>query len=400
MRHSLLFISLIGCGQAPSILGPNLVTISGTPVATAELIPALVARHQEDVGSLRFNVMTQSNHEAMDRLLDRNITIAAVDRPHFPAEQEQAIEDGHTLVSTDARHILAVDAVAIAVHAKTALHSLTYDQTIAIFCTGEIKDWSQLGFEPKLLELVLPQPHDGSRAVFEDFFCGPSGMVSTAETASSLEISGRLANRPGTISIVSFAERSGKLLALRPDGDSKPLMPTQSNVIRGSYPLAYDLLLYTQTPMKKSARQFIDWTRSKVGQTVIQEQRFVPLYLRPDRLDGPRPLRETIHFTTNTAKPTQRSMARIEMLTQDLEARAGEYSHIVLEGFTDTQEGDNFVLAKERAKVVKEILSAKLPELEFELIPRGMLNPIAPNETPYGRQRNRRVQVYLEKNVD
>ena len=45
MRHSLLFISLIGCGQAPSILGPNLVTISGTPVATAELIPALVARH-------------------------------------------------------------------------------------------------------------------------------------------------------------------------------------------------------------------------------------------------------------------------------------------------------------------------------------------------------------------
>ena len=125
MRYAILLVSLTGCTQTPAILGPSTITISGTEVATTTLIPALDARHTEEVGTLTFNVTSQSNHEAMDSLLNRNITIAAVDRPHFPAEQEQALEDGHTLASEESKHILAVDAVAVAVHANTDLHSLT-----------------------------------------------------------------------------------------------------------------------------------------------------------------------------------------------------------------------------------------------------------------------------------
>ena len=119
----------------------------------------------------------------------------------------------------------------------------------------------------------------------------------------------------------------------------------------------------------------------------------MPLFLRPDRLDEPRPLRETVHFDLGSSEPNQRSLARLKLLVDELEER--QYRHVILEGFTDTSEGEPFELSRQRAEAVKGLLEERMPELYFEIIPRGPKNPIAPNDTPYGRQRNRRVQVYL-----
>ena len=112
-------------------------------------------------------------------------------------------------------------------------------------------------------------------------------------------------------------------------------------------------------------------------------------------MDEPRPLRETIHFEPGSSRPTSRSIARIGLLIEELRERVGEHNHIVLEGYTDNREDNSGELSQQRAETVKEILSEALPDRFFEIIPRGKIHPIAPNETPYGRQRNRRVQIYL-----
>ena len=67
----------------------------------------------------------------------------------------------------------------------------------------------------------------------------------------------------------------------------------------------------------------------------------------------------------------------------------------MLEGYTDSQEEDPTSLSQSRAEVVRDLLKEDLPGLFFEIIPRGAVRPIAPNETPFGRQQNRRVQIYL-----
>ena len=146
---------------------------------------------------------------------------------------------------------------------------------------------------------------------------------------------------------------------------------------------------------KRQAQQFIDYAMSPAGQEIIDEQRFVPLFLRPERLDDARPLRETIHFDMGASQPNQRSAARLNLLIQELRDRAGEYRHVVLEGYTDNREADSIDLSYARADLIRNLLKAELPGLYFEIIPRGAVNPIAPNDTPYGRQRNRRVQIYL-----
>ena len=93
--------------------------------------------------------------------------------------------------------------------------------------------------------------------------------------------------------------------------------------------------------------------------------------------------------------PTLRSQARLGQLVHELRDRAGEYNHVILEGYTDAQESNPAALSRKRAQVVEERLKIELPGLFYEIIPRGAEHPIAPNETPYGRQRNRRVQIYL-----
>jgi outer membrane protein OmpA-like peptidoglycan-associated protein len=112
-------------------------------------------------------------------------------------------------------------------------------------------------------------------------------------------------------------------------------------------------------------------------------------------MDEPRPLRETIHFEPGSSTPNQRSLARLKLLVDELHERTGEYRHVVLEGYTDTEEPDAEGLSEARAGAVKAMLEKELPGTYFEIIPRGSVNPIAPNATPYGRQQNRRVQIYL-----
>ena len=129
----------------------------------------------------------------------------------------------------------------------------------------------------------------------------------------------------------------------------------------------------------------------------MDEERFVPLFLRPARMDEPRPLRETIHFEAGSSTPDQRSLARLAMLVEELKDRSSSYGHIVLEGFVDDKEEDEIALSQKRAESVKTLLEREVPGTFFELIPRGHANPIAPNTTPAGRQQNRRVQIYLSE---
>jgi outer membrane protein OmpA-like peptidoglycan-associated protein len=83
------------------------------------------------------------------------------------------------------------------------------------------------------------------------------------------------------------------------------------------------------------------------------------------------------------------------MLADELKGRSDTYDHIILEGFTDSQEPDPVRLSRQRSEAVRDALFPALPGVFMEIIPRGPATPLAPNETAYGRERNRRVQVYL-----
>lgn len=396
MRPWLLALTFaVAC--EPRVEGEPTTPVVRIVGSQAELIglTRLVETHTDTLGTLRFEVRPDTDSGAMRALLAGEADIAAVGRRHLPAEQEQARANGYSLEDPAARTILAVDVVAVATHPDNPIASLTYDQIIGIWCGGTIDNWSFLGLDDAPVRALTPEPMSGRRALFEDFFCGPPGMHRRVEVHSDDEIARILVEDPNAIAYVSLAQAAGKVLGLRPDATGPALLPSQQNVSRGSYPLYHDLYAYTAGPAEGPEAAFLTWVGSPAGQEVIDESRYVPLFLRPERSDESRPLRETIHFERGSSEPNQRSVARIDLLVDELEARAGEYRHVVLEGYADAHEPDAMVLSHKRADAVKGILEKRLPGLFFEIIPRGSTQPIAPNETPYGRQRNRRVQIYL-----
>lgn len=398
MRWSGILLGVtLGCGNSGVIEPSELpkVRVGGSESMTLELLPALAQTHVDTRKTTRFSVSGGGSGEGIKRLLAGELDLAASTRNAHPMEEEQAAELGYALNETTSRHIIGVEVVSISVHPDNPTTSLTYDQVIGIFCTQQIDNWSFLGQEDAPINAITRDPMSGTRTLFEDFFCGPKGIHPRLDVKTVSEIKAALHDDPHAISFVSRAEGVGKIIGLRPDGSGPPVRPSQQNIIRGAYPLYQDLYLFTPPEPTKAATAFVDWILSPAGQEVVDEQRFVPLFLRPEALNAARPLRETIHFEPGSATPNQRSMARLQLLVGELRQRAGEYRHIVLEGYCDVQENNAIDLSKGRAQAVGKLLEHEIPGLYFEIIPRGKASPIAPNNTPYGRQRNRRVQIYL-----
>ena len=79
-------------------------------------------------------------------------------------------------------------------------------------------------------------------------------------------------------------------------------------------------------------------------------------------------------------------------------------SQIVIEGHTDSYGGDetNMALSRRRAEAVSSYLSGPLgvPPARISAVGYGETQPIANNETPQGRERNRRIDVIIEPQLD
>ncbi len=397
MRGWFISLVLVVACTPGTTLGPEPTTlrIDGSETAMSRLVPMLAETHENAVGTIAFELASGGPSDGIRAMLRGDADIAAAGRKPLPAEEEQARANGYSLRAEGASAIVGIDVLAVAAHAGNPIESLTYDQVIGIWCTGAIDDWASLGLESAPIRALTPEPFTSSRALFEDFFCGPTGIHRRVEVASEATIRAALREDPSAIAYTSMTAITGRLMGLRPDASGPAVYPSQQNVTTGAYPLYHDVYLYTPGVARGAAREFIDWIGSPAGQEVVDESRFVPLFLRTERMDKPRPLRETIHFEPGSSAPNQRSAARLELLVTELRGRAGEYRHIILEGYADNRESDPLTLSLARAEAVQKQIEAELPGLFFELIPRGTTQPIAPNETPYGRQRNRRVQIYL-----
>lgn len=401
-RVSMLLALLVACAppeppRAPEKAPSKTLRIGGSETITRSLMPALTKAHEASRGDLTFTVSGGGTGAGIRQLLADDLEVAAASRKHRPSDEEQAKVYGFSLRDRQTRHIIGMDVIAIKVPESSPIESLTYDQVIGIFCDRTIDNLQFLGegFPDVPLVPIARDPRSGTRALFEDFFCGPRGIHDRIEARDTNAILAALQGDEQVISFSTMTEEAGKVVALRAVNGADPVEPSQKNIANGSYPLYRDLYLYTRGPATGNAKAFIDWVLSPAGQDIVDEHRFVPIYHRTSAFDGARPLRETIHFEPGEAYPNQRSIARIQLLVQELRERNRPGTHIVLEGFTDNREKDSIALSEQRANTVKDLLAQQLDKPFFEIIPRGRFRPLAPNDTPFGRQRNRRVQIYL-----
>lgn len=332
--------------------------------------------------------------------------------------------------------VLARDALLAVVNPANPVRSVSMEDLAAVF-SGEIDTWSALGGADVPITLHLTNPENGLGAIFADRVIAETGTtLSTAlvvhPDVGALAVA--LADDPFGIGVTTLSQ-ANDTPALTLSGDcGLDATATAETVKAGDYPLTMPLYLYLPgRRLPKAARAFLVYLRSPeaqriVGQTGFVDQAFAafPQALQADRLakairavSGEVTLQDlksmmplfidkqrlsfTFRFHDGTTTLDAPSFANVGILAAALERGVFDGRQLSFAGFSDGagSASANLRLSRRRAETVRAAVLARIkgqnPEnVTIETEGFGEALPMACDESAWGRQVNRRVEVWIE----
>jgi phosphate transport system substrate-binding protein len=328
-------------------------------------------------------------------------------------------------------HVVALDGIAIIVNPHNRVSQLSMSQVRAIY-EGEIRNWKEVGGDDAAVELLGRDKNSGTFEVFTEKVMRKDTQDSGTSAIIPLDRqfgdSGLIVNAvmhsPNAIGYVSAPLTKDAKALLVSDGSSPALGPTELAVVTEDYPICRRLLLYDWGDPGSLVNAFIRYVTSKPGQAVVTQSPFVELTPRVFPVVPPAnaPLtykkitssysRIGLSFHYSGAQGTADkemdsqldNLARVNVvrLRTFLAQHGGTGDDILLIGFADNFEGRSpgKHLARRRAEIVATQLRAIGVIVPSENIrDLGSAIPVASNDNPDGRSKNRRVEVWVRKGV-
>jgi len=447
-------VTCAGEGCPRRIVYGGRFAIQGSNTIGDGLMPALIEGYADTLDAELVRQVGAGENERVLRLADANgkeITVIEVGA-HGTATAFTALADATAAIGLASRrmagaedglpdlrggpdeHILALDGLIVIVHPDNPVRALTLDQIAAVFA-GRITNWAQLGGPELPVSLYVRDDRSGTLEAFEAMVMGPR-RLQIVEAAERLEDNADLSDLvsidPTGIGFVGLAyARASRPLAIRQQCGLIS-HPTTFDMKTEEYPLSRRLYAYgSGAALPPHANGLLEFALSDAAQPIIAETGFVDRSIETQGIEvqGARlansltspeefslPLfREmlgelkdavrlsiTFRFTAGSSNLEARSQSEAERFAQLLAAGAHAGKDILLVGFTDSV-GDftvNRGLAVRRAQSVLDTLKASVDEGALDAVPilvqsYGELTPVGCNETPAGRQLNRRVEVWV-----
>ncbi|MDX1458640.1 MAG: substrate-binding domain-containing protein [Marinobacter sp.] len=347
------------------------------------------------------------------RALDEGIAdIWASSRPAKPAEVD-ALASEANLTSANNEHVIAIDGLAILVHASNPVDRISIDTLGQIFA-GQITNWSELGGPNRAIRLYARDAQSGTWDTFKTLVLGKTYTLASSALRyeSNDQLSDDVSRDPSAIGFSGLASvRNSKLLAVS-DGNAPALKPNQLTVASEDYPLSRRLFLYTRDNDPALVNDFIEFAQSKAGQDIVADSGFisqnpiamdvvhdssVPESFRTLTRDYRR-LSVNFRFAegrTRLDNKAHRDLLRIQHYL-DQENKAG--SDLMLIGFADQQSNEL------RAQMISELRALSVSRALRELGPRvtaytgyGHYMPVGSTGGDSGAQRNGRVEVWVRR---
>ncbi len=338
------------------------------------------------------------------------------------------------ITSAQKEHVIGVDGILVIVSPKNTLTSLTKKQMALIF-SGKIKNWSEVGGPPGKINVYAPDNKSGTFSTFRSLVLKKHKLKLTENAkrySSNSELSNKVSEDAGSIGITGFAYKGrSKAVAI---ASSCGIMhgPSQFNVSTDEYPLSRRLYLYTSQPVRnKYARALLNFSKDAASTQAIlkqngfigrgiglqpfheQGQRMSAIFTAPSGHVDMKLLRQfskdlhkgsrlsfTVRFQPNSSLFDSESLQLFGQLSQFIVTNKMEKNYFVLAGFSDSRGHfeKNLELARSRAtQVAQKLRDATRGFIDPEKVivkAYGELLPVACNDTPDGRARNRRVEIW------
>ena len=232
-------------------------------------------------------------------LINGTVDLAQSSRPMKPKEREDAEKNrGSQLVETP----VALDALAVFVHANNPVKELSLEQIASIY-TGKTTNWNQLGGPDAPIVIYGRENNSGTYEYFrehvlQDADFGPR-VQTLSGTAAVINAVGRDANGIGYGGIAYSSDVA--TVAVKKDPASPAVAPVEENVANGTYPISRHLYFYSFANARPELQQFIEWAASPAGQAVVENVGYYPLSTAAATTDGA--------ATTDTAAVTDTAAA-------------------------------------------------------------------------------------------
>jgi phosphate transport system substrate-binding protein len=319
--------------------------------------------------------------------------------------------DSHSALSED---VLGLDGIAVIVNASNPLKELRKDTIKQIF-TGKINDWSKVGSMRGAIQVYVRDDQSGIADSFKTMVLAGTPVASSARRfEDGNALSQAVSSDPNGIGFVSLPLiHSAKSIAISDKGVDA-LKPTRLTVATEEYPLSRRLYLYTpSTPHNAFTQKFVEFALSRQGQEVVAGNGLIAQTVaRESQSVSDTAPGEYQELTRNAERLSldfrfvngdldlddmaQQDLDRVVSLVAD---NGGAKKQILLFGFTDdtgiTAEVDQAV-SLNRARIVEKLLIQRgvKPAVVQGF---GSAVPVAPNDTAEGREKNRRVEVWIQK---
>jgi phosphate transport system substrate-binding protein len=428
----------LGRPGAPSKISPNdiILRLSGSNTIGESLAPALAEEFLKQQGATEVKTLPGDRDDevfvrgilpgdraakaieihahgsslAFEDLASGRADIGMSSRK-IKAEEVAQLASLGDMTSPACEHILGLDGIAVIVNRKNPVRTLAKDQIAQIF-EGAIGNWLQVGGSDGAIHLYARDDKSGTYDTFRTLVLGSAPLATSAKRAEdSRKLSAAVAQDPNGIGFIGLTYvQETEALAVYENG-AAALLPTPFTVATEDYALSRRLFLYTpQHPQQELARRFVDFALSSMGQNIVAEVGFVgqnvsaaaaaasstavPADYRRltsgyDRLSLDFRFREGSSQLDNKAVA---DLARVVTFVTDL-----HYSgdNLVLLGFNDSKEATEN-LSKARADVVAQQFEQRGVKAST-VVGFGSQIAVASNDTPEGRQKNRRVEIWLKR---
>lgn len=386
------------------------------------------------LGDFRFHLT--SSDDGLADLLAGEADIAMSLREARPEELASAGEMKQGDLTNPARmRVLALDALVPVVAPANPVQSLSL-RDLSRILAGEVANWAALGGPDAPIDLHLWAPETGiGQATADQVLPGgaadfPAGTVTHRDGAA---LDRAVADNPFAFGLTPRSElgEAWDLPLIGPCGFA--LRADRRTVKTEDYPLTAPLLLYLPNRrLPKLIRDFIAYLDDPSAQLVIRRAGFVDqaaeeigIEAQGDRFANAiamaadetglgelkrmvgllaplRRLTTTFRFETGSARLDVQSRSNVGRLADALQVGLYDNRRLVFVGFSDSRGGAsaNREIALRRAQAVRDAVvaraeTARLDRIDIAVDAFGEAMPMACDDTAWGRQVNRRVEVWV-----
>ena len=307
--------------------------------------------------------------------------------------------------------VLALDGLAIIVHPDSPLQALSKRQVQQVFA-GELRDWSQLA--PGMRGAIRLHARDDRSGTFDSFksqVLGSSPLDASARRyESTAELARAVADDPLAIGFVGLVGVRGVRALAISDGGA-PLLPSIEDVAVEDYPLSRRLYLYLPADASPLAQRFAAFAVSAAAQQEVEAAGFVAQTVRPyaatAREDAPEDYRQLVQgaerlslnfrFGAGSSLLDSKTQLDLDRLAAFMQRPENRQRPLILLGFSDAVEtlpAMALFISTDRADYIAGLLVQRGVD-PARVRGLGGAAPVAANDSEIGRQRNRRVEVWL-----